>query len=218
MISRRQIIQRPNANKPQVASDNDVRQDKFRYNRRLAALARLGPSELDAFDEFDGAESADEFGQLGRIKAHQRDNNFKFFKSRALDDDSLAELSTRSKQISSSCYRFNANNNADKTQVKENEECLEEVDKSFFSADVRRPSRRQLLRQQGADQADNKLKTPSMSQLTKSPAHEAFELTAKLEANRNFDPYSVYGEEDEEEDVWYSEERLFEVSFCYYYY
>lgn len=30
--------------------------------------------------------------------------------------------------------------------------------------------------------------------------------------NRNFDPYSVYGEEDEEEDVWYSEERLFEVS------
>lgn len=27
-----------------------------------------------------------------------------------------------------------------------------------------------------------------------------------------FDPYSVYGEEDEEEDVWYSEERLFEVS------
>lgn len=30
---------------------------------------------------------------------------------------------------------------------------------------------------------------------------------------RHFDPYSVYGEEDEEEDVWYSEERLFEVSF-----
>lgn len=29
---------------------------------------------------------------------------------------------------------------------------------------------------------------------------------------RHFDPYSVYGEEDEEEDVWYSEERLFEVS------
>lgn len=29
---------------------------------------------------------------------------------------------------------------------------------------------------------------------------------------RQFDPYSVYGEEDEEEDVWYSEERLFEVS------
>ena len=28
----------------------------------------------------------------------------------------------------------------------------------------------------------------------------------------NFDPYSVYGDEDEEEDVWYSEERLFEVS------
>lgn len=28
---------------------------------------------------------------------------------------------------------------------------------------------------------------------------------------RHFDPYSVYGEEDEEEDVWYSEERLFEV-------
>lgn len=31
---------------------------------------------------------------------------------------------------------------------------------------------------------------------------------------RHFDPYSVYGEEDEEEDVWYSEERLFEVSVC----
>lgn len=30
--------------------------------------------------------------------------------------------------------------------------------------------------------------------------------------NRNFDPYSVYGEEDEEEDVWYSENRLVEVS------
>lgn len=30
---------------------------------------------------------------------------------------------------------------------------------------------------------------------------------------RHFDPYSVYGEEDEEEDVWYSEERLFEVSY-----
>lgn len=30
--------------------------------------------------------------------------------------------------------------------------------------------------------------------------------------HRHFDPYSVYGEEDEEEDVWYSEERLFEVS------
>ena len=29
---------------------------------------------------------------------------------------------------------------------------------------------------------------------------------------RNFDPYSVYGDEDEEEDVWYAEERLFEVS------
>lgn len=29
----------------------------------------------------------------------------------------------------------------------------------------------------------------------------------------NFDPYSVYNEEDnEEEDIWYSEERLFEVS------
>jgi len=29
----------------------------------------------------------------------------------------------------------------------------------------------------------------------------------------NFDPYSIYGEdEDEEEDVWYSEERLLEVS------
>lgn len=28
----------------------------------------------------------------------------------------------------------------------------------------------------------------------------------------NFDPYSVHGEEDEE--VWYSEERLFEVSFA----
>lgn len=31
-------------------------------------------------------------------------------------------------------------------------------------------------------------------------------------AYRQFDPYSVYG--DEEEDVWYSEERLFEVSFA----
>lgn len=30
---------------------------------------------------------------------------------------------------------------------------------------------------------------------------------------RHFDPYSIYGEEDEEEDVWYSEERLFEVGF-----
>ena len=29
---------------------------------------------------------------------------------------------------------------------------------------------------------------------------------------KNFDPYSIYGDEDEEEDVWYSEERLFEVS------
>lgn len=28
-----------------------------------------------------------------------------------------------------------------------------------------------------------------------------------------FDPYSIYGEEDDEEDVWYSEDRLFEVSF-----
>lgn len=35
---------------------------------------------------------------------------------------------------------------------------------------------------------------------------------APEEDYRNFDPYSVYGEEDEEEDVWYSEERLFEVS------
>lgn len=33
--------------------------------------------------------------------------------------------------------------------------------------------------------------------------------------NGHFDPYSVYCEEDnEEEDVWYSEERLFEVSVC----
>lgn len=31
--------------------------------------------------------------------------------------------------------------------------------------------------------------------------------------NGHFDPYSVYGEEDnDEEDVWYSEDRLFEVS------
>lgn len=29
---------------------------------------------------------------------------------------------------------------------------------------------------------------------------------------RNFDPYSVYADEDDEEDVWYSEERLFQVS------
>lgn len=33
-----------------------------------------------------------------------------------------------------------------------------------------------------------------------------------LATRSHFDPYSVYGEEDEEEDVWYSEERLFEVS------
>lgn len=33
-----------------------------------------------------------------------------------------------------------------------------------------------------------------------------------LEDYRNFDPYSVYADEDDEEDVWYSEERLFEVS------
>lgn len=33
---------------------------------------------------------------------------------------------------------------------------------------------------------------------------------------QDFDPYSIYGEdEDEEEDVWYSEERLFEVSSLY---
>lgn len=35
---------------------------------------------------------------------------------------------------------------------------------------------------------------------------------SRIDFYRNFDPYSVYGEEDEEEDVWYSEERLFEVS------
>lgn len=29
---------------------------------------------------------------------------------------------------------------------------------------------------------------------------------------KNFDPYSIYGDEDEEEDVWYSEEKLQQVS------
>lgn len=34
----------------------------------------------------------------------------------------------------------------------------------------------------------------------------------ELAYNRHFDPYSVYGEDDDEEDVWYSEQRVFEVS------
>lgn len=38
------------------------------------------------------------------------------------------------------------------------------------------------------------------------------DMAGQLENHRHFDPYSIYGEEDEEEDVWYSEERLFEVS------
>lgn len=32
------------------------------------------------------------------------------------------------------------------------------------------------------------------------------------EGYRHFDPYSIYGCKDEDEDVWYSEEGLFEVS------
>lgn len=48
---------------------------------------------------------------------------------------------------------------------------------------------------------------------------EEFALAGDQMADyRHFDPYSVYGEEDEEEDVWYSEERLFEVSFILIYY
>lgn len=45
--------------------------------------------------------------------------------------------------------------------------------------------------------------------------HQSLARAADHESNmsQHFDPYSVYGEEeDEEEDVWYSEERLFEVS------
>lgn len=41
---------------------------------------------------------------------------------------------------------------------------------------------------------------------------EKLEKTDLSADYRHFDPYSVYGEEDEEEDVWFSEERLFEVS------
>lgn len=69
------------------------------------------------------------------------------------------------------------------------------------------PSAARQAQQKLSDYASDQDYQTSASQMIVEP----HEQEANIEpAYRQFDPYSVYG--DEEEDVWYSEERLFEVS------
>ena len=48
--------------------------------------------------------------------------------------------------------------------------------------------------------------------LDMEPASYEDELGQREDLYRNFDPYSIYGDEDDEEDVWYSEEKLVQVN------
>lgn len=59
--------------------------------------------------------------------------------------------------------------------------------------------------------ADEMMALTTTSDLNDSRGDDEQDVTY----NRHFDPYSVYGEDDDEEDIWYSEQRLLEVSLVF---